>query len=170
MRGVAGKMMLVLAGLALAGCADRGLRTLQQTGSGPDEFMIMPAKPLTPPTDYAFLPPPTPGGTNLTDQNPKEDAIVALGGRPQSRTGSVPAGDAALVRQATRYGVAPDTRQVLAEDDAAFRRRQGRLSSVRLFPVDRYSQAYRREMIDPFAEAELLRRSGIKTPTSPPSN
>ena len=65
--------------LAVAGCSNASLRNLQPPGPGPDEFSVLPVKPLTQPKDYAFLPAPTPGGGNLTDPNPKADAVVALG-------------------------------------------------------------------------------------------
>ena len=73
-----------------------------------------------------------------------------------------------LVAQASRFGVPGDIRAALAERDAAFRKRQSRGTRIRLFPVDRYRQAYRREALDPFEEAERFRRSGFQTPTSPP--
>ena len=72
---------IVLIGLVVvAGCSKRGLRDLQPTGPGPDEFMILPNKPLTAPKDYEVLLAPTPGGANLVDPQPKADAVVALGG------------------------------------------------------------------------------------------
>jgi hypothetical protein len=155
--------------LLLAGCSDRGLRDLRNPGEGPDEFLVMPAKPLTPPPDYAVLPAPTPGGSNLTDQNPNADAVAALGGNPAALGATaVPGSDGALVNATRRYGVEGNVREVLAQDDADFRRRQARLSGVRLFPIDRYAQSYRRQAIDPFDEAERFRRSGIATSSSPP--
>lgn len=157
--------------LGVAGCSSRGLHDLQNNSSGPDEFLVMPAKPLTQPKDYAVLPAPTPGGTNLTDQNPIDDAVVALGGRPSAaQAGGIPSSDAALVTQASRHGVAPDTRASLAQSDAEFRKRQSRLTRIRLFRVDRYEQAYRRQATDPFEEQDRFRRYGIETPAAPPPN
>ncbi len=163
--------VVILAGAAVvAGCANTGLRDLRAPGTGPDEFMIVPAKPLTQPRDYTALPPPTPGGANLTDQYPAEDAMAALGGRPDAlRSTAVPASDAALVAAAGRYGVPANIRSALDEADAEFRRRQGRMTRIKLFPVDRYSQAYAKEALDPFQQTELFRRRGIATPTSPPA-
>ena len=37
---------------------------------------------------------------------------------------------------------------VEAEDDAEFRKRRGRWTGLRLFPVDRYAQVYERQSID----------------------
>ena len=60
--------------LLLSACGQQGLRTVYKPGEGPDEFMVIPVKPLSPPKDYAALPAPTPGGANLTDRNPQEEA------------------------------------------------------------------------------------------------
>jgi hypothetical protein len=163
--------IILIGSVALGGCANKGLRQLSASGPGPDEFMILPSKPLTAPKDYDVLPAPTPGGSNLTDQNPTGDAIVALGGRvPSAEATGVPSSDGALVAQASRYGVPANTRTSLAEADAQFRKRQARWSSVRLFKVDRYEQAYRRETLDPHSETGKFRQSGFGTPSSPPRN
>lgn len=161
---------IILTGtVALSGCGNTGLRQIQSTGTGPDEFLILPNKPLTAPTDYEVLPAPTPGGTNLVDQNPVSDAVVALGGRASSlEAKGVPVSDGNLVAQASRYGVPSNTRVALAEEDAKFRKRQGRLSGIRLFPVDRYAQAYRRQTLEPYSESERFRQAGFPTPSSPP--
>jgi len=163
---------IILTGaVALSGCADKGLRQVQSSGQGPDEFLIMPNKPLTAPKDYDVLPAPTPGGSNLVDQHPTSDAIVALGGSASAIDDSgVPASDGSLVAQASRFGVPANTRTALAEEDADFRKRQGRLSSFKLFKVDRYEQAYRRQSLDPFSETGRFRRAGLGTPTAPPRN
>ena len=156
--------------LAIAGCSDIGLRNLEPPGDGPDEFSVLPVKPLTQPEDYAFLPAPTPGGANLTDPNPRAEAVVALGGSESAlnpNTG-VPSGDAALVTASSRYGVAANTRQVVNQEDAEFRKRKGRLTRLRLFPVDRYAQVYEREAINADAVNETARSRGIETPSSPP--
>ena len=163
-----GVIILVLA-TGLAGCSSKGLRNLRSTGDGPDEFKILPTKPLTMPENYAQLPPPVPGGSNLVDRDPKGEAVAALGGRASALTPQgVPASEGTLVSQASRYGVAPDTRTTLAEADAQFRKRQARFTRVRLFPVDRYEQAYRSQAIDPFSTTENYRRAGLATPTAPP--
>ncbi len=161
---------IILTGaMALGGCADNGLRQLDAPGTGPDEFMILPNKPLTAPKDYEVLPAPTPGGANLVDQYPSVDAVVALGGRASAlEINGVPASDGTLVAQASRYGVPANTRTALAEEDAKFRKRQARWTRIKLFKVDRYEQAYRRETLDPFGETGRFRRAGADTPTVPP--
>ncbi len=170
MRIPPGAIMLTAA-LVLGACSGSGLRQLSTPGAGPDEFLILPNKPLTAPADYDTLPTPTPGGANLVDQNPTQDAILALGGRGETagNTG-VPAADGLLVSQASRYGVPADTRAVLAEADAKFRKRKAVLSNFRLFKVDRYEQAYDRQKIDPFTQTGRFRGAGVATPSAPPRN
>jgi len=163
-------IIMLIAAVGIAGCSKTGLRNLRAPGPGPDEFMILPVKPLTAPQDYSALPTPSPGSANLVDINPVADAAVAMGGRAEATVpGGVPAADGALVAAAARNGVDPDVRQTLAEADAKFRKRQSRMTRFRLFPVDRYEQAYRRQALEPFPETERYRAAGAGTPTSPPS-
>jgi len=170
MRGALGAIIILGTALTLSACADKGLRDLSSNSVGPDEFMVLPAKPLTQPQDYDVLPAPTPGGANLTDQNPLADAVASVGGNPRAleRTGRVPTSDGALVSYVSRNGVPANIRQILAEQDAEFRKRQGRLTRIRLFRVDRYDQAYRREALNPFSVARQNAVRGIATPTHPP--
>jgi hypothetical protein len=163
-------IIILAVAVVLSGCANDGLRDLGSESIGPEEFMVLPVKPLTAPSDYTVLPPPTPGGSNLIDPTPKAEGVTALGGSAAALQAQVvPASDGALVAQASRYGVPSNVRQSLAEEDAEFRKRQARLSNFRLFPVDRYEQAYRRQAIDPFAETSRFRNSGFATPTAPPA-
>ncbi|MEM8730280.1 MAG: DUF3035 domain-containing protein [Pseudomonadota bacterium] len=157
----------------LGACSGKdGLRELNTPRNGPDEFRVLPAKPLQAPESYTFLPVPTPGAANLTDQNPDADAVDALGGNAASlqAASGVPSRDGAVVNYSSRYGVTPDIRGVLAEADADFRKRKGRFTGIRIVPVDRYRQAYEVYALDPFAESERFRRAGILVPASPPRN
>ncbi|MDK3016772.1 DUF3035 domain-containing protein [Pseudodonghicola flavimaris] len=165
MRRPLGMIILMLATVAVAGCSNKGLRQLRSAGPGPDEFMILPVKPLTAPQNYSELPAPTPGGKNLVDPTPTGDAMAALGGRSID---GIPASDATLITAASRNGVDPNVRQELAEVDAKFRKRQSRMTRLRLFRVDRYEQAYRRQALDPFPTTATYRASGADTPSSPP--
>lgn len=165
-------IVVLFCALAVSACGEKNLRVLQSGSTGPDEFLVLPGKPLTPPTDYAALPAPTPGGTNLSDATPKHDLVATLGGRPSALdAGSgIPAGDGALVTAASRYGVEPGVRQTLAaqhKKDVDKARRTGRLKIV---PVDRYKQAFEKEALDPYLVTEQFRRSGFGTPSSPPGN
>lgn len=162
-------VVLIAATLVLGGCANQGLKVVTTTTPGPDEFIVEPKKPLQSPPDLTALPAPTPGQGNLVDNNPVNDAIVALGGRAASGTG-IPASDGALVNAASRFGVTPSIRSDLAASDAEFRRQQSRFTQFRLFPEDRYLQAYRREVLDARATAEQWRRAGAITPSFPPPN
>ena len=94
--------------------------------------------------------------------------MQALAETPLPRKQPVVCRDGALVTAASRYGVEPDVRATLAAQDAAFRKRENRTARIKLFPVDRYSEAYKREALDPFAVSEAYRANGIATPSSPP--
>ncbi|MQQ08086.1 DUF3035 domain-containing protein [Epibacterium sp. SM1979] len=159
-----GALALVLIASA---CSKGGLHDLRNNSSGPDEFLVQPVKPLENPANFAELPQPTPGGINRTDQNPRADAIVALGGNPGSS--GVPASDSALLAATGRYGVQPDIREDLAEEDAKFRRREQRTARIKLFPVDRYGDAYKRQSLDPFAVNQAYRNAQTGTPSAPPA-
>src|SRR4051812_36538565 len=79
-------LALALVGAApLAGCkGDRtlagGLRSAGVGGS-PDEFMVLPTRPLEMPQNMSALPAPTPGVANRVDYQPKAEAIAGLTGR-----------------------------------------------------------------------------------------
>ena len=154
--------------IVLAACENKGLRQIQSRGNGPDEFIILPARPLEQPDNFAALPTPTPGGANRTDQRPLDDSVAQLGGKRGSPTGAIPGGDAALVNHASRYGREANIRATLASADAEFRKRQGRLTQIRLFQTDSYAQAYRNEAINAGVVASQFSRAGIPTPTAPP--
>lgn len=165
-------IMFVVLGLTAA-CGNRGddvtLSKIRNTGSGPDEFAVVPGKPLEDPESYSGLPAPNPGGPNRTDQHPKADGVAALGGNPAAlnETG-VPARDTALVRHAGRGGTRPDIRQALAAEDLEIRRRHGRVYFLNLDPIDDYTKAYERQWLDAHAEQRRLRNRGVTTPTAPP--
>lgn len=162
-------LITALLPLVLAACANTGLRDLRTNSDGPDEFLIQPSKPLEAPPSYSALPAPTPGQANLTDRSALNEGITAFGGNPAAANAGIPASDGALVRHASRLGVAPNIREDLAERDALFRKRKARFTQFRIVPVDRYNQAYRREALDPNSEARRWRRAGARTPSSPPA-
>ena len=66
--------------LALAGCGEPKLRQLRSSDRGPEEFTVIPVKPLQQPSDYVALPLPSSSVANITDPTPKRDAISVLGG------------------------------------------------------------------------------------------
>ncbi|MEL6642339.1 MAG: DUF3035 domain-containing protein [Pseudomonadota bacterium] len=159
----------VLVAFALAGCARSTGPTLlnldTETGT-PDEFAILPTKPLQTPQNLASLPPPTPGGANRTDPTPQADAIAALGGRPELLNRST--GEGGLVAYATRMGVSPGIRTELAREDAAFRRANNGRLLERLFNVNVYFEAYEDQQLDQRRELERFRAAGIRTVAAPP--
>ncbi|MEP2640862.1 DUF3035 domain-containing protein [Roseobacter sp.] len=159
-------LALIVITAFVGACSNTGLRDLQSNSRGPDEFIVEPREPLQTPDDLRSLPTPTPGQTNLTDSNPVADAVIALGGRPSEAT-EVPATDGALVTAASRFGVTATIREDLAEADEKFRRRQGRFTQFKLFPEDRYLQAYQRQQLDATATADQWRRAGVSTPSYP---
>lgn len=151
------------------GTRDTGLRQLRNPSGPPEEFGIVPNKPLAAPQTYAELPQPTPGGANRTDQTPLKDAVAALGGAPSrvDPQDGIGAGDQALVARASRFGVQPGIRQELAEADQEFR--EGRsLFNWRLVPEDTYNRAYRGQALDPYLTLYSARRAGALTPSAPP--
>lgn len=152
----------------LSACGEPNLRNLRSQGDGPDDFSIIPARPLSEPESYSALPTPTPGGINRTDQRPFEDAVAALGGQATSPSAPIPGSDAALVNHTSRFGREAGIRATLAEADQKFRDRQRRLTNIRLFREDIYAQIYRRQSLDPARTAEQFRRAGIPTPSAPP--
>lgn len=157
---------MVCASMALSAC-DRNktpqLLNIKSQEEGPDEFAVLPSKPLTLPDDYAALPAPTKGGKNRTDVTPLEDAVIALGGNP---SGGIR--DGGLVNHASRFGVSPGIRSALASEDLEYRRKNDGRLLERLFNVNVYFKAYRKQSLDQYAELERLRRLGVRTNSAPP--
>lgn len=169
------KTVLILLSVAVvAGCGGRerdvSLTRLRASSNGPDEFSIIPSKPLEMPEDMAALPAPTPGGPNRTDQNPVADGVAALGGNlAVTQTEAPSAANSALLAHSTRYGRDPAIRQTLAAEDREIRNRYGQVNLLRgILPGDDYTQAYERQWLDAYAEERRLRRAGVRTPASPP--
>ena len=171
------RAILILALVALTACGtrqdidegDTNLRQLRNPSGAPEEFSIVPPKPLQPPESLSELPPPTPGGTNRTDQTPLKDAVAALGGAPSRLDAQqgIGAGDQALVARVSRFGRQPNIRAELAEADQEFRERRS-LFNWRLVPEDSYNRVYRAQTLDPYLALEAARRAGVLTPSAPP--
>jgi hypothetical protein len=165
---LAGRGMIAGAAfLLLSACGgDAPLYNLRSTSGGPDEFAILPSKPLEMPQDMAALPPPTPGAANRADPTPRADAIAALGGNAAVLTRA--ATDAGLIRYTTRYGVNPAIRQDLAVADAEFRQGKGPRLLESWANVSVYNRAYAPFALNQQAELARFRRAGIRTPSAPP--
>jgi hypothetical protein len=162
------KAGLVLVGvLLLTACGSREgapkLMNLRPQTNGPDEFAILPSKGLELPEDLAALPEPTPGGTNRTDQTPKDDAIAALGG-----TAGAGRQDGALMAYAGRKGTDPAIRATLAAEDLAFRKKHPGKLLERLMNLTTYFNAYRDQWLDQYEELARWRAAGVVTPSAPP--
>ncbi len=164
------RAVILMAVLALAGCERSTLHDLRTNEPGPDEFSIIPVKPLTDPTDYASLPAPTPGQGNITDHQPLQDAVAALGGRPSAldETVGASAADAGLVHYVSRFGVPAGIRETVAGEDETFRKRRGRFLNIKLVKQDRYNDVYKRHTLDQNKELWRWRRAGALTPSAPP--
>lgn len=158
-----------LAALSACGSRNKDPSLLNIRNNTPDEFGILPTKPLQAPENYAALPEPTPGGSNLVDPTPHADAVAALGGNPAalSRQG-VAAGEGALYAHVTRYGSTPAIRQTLANEDLEYRRKNDGRLMERLFNVNVYFRAYMPMSLDQHAELARWRRAGMRTPSAPP--
>ncbi|MEM9342860.1 MAG: DUF3035 domain-containing protein [Pseudomonadota bacterium] len=152
---------------ALGGCTSANPDLLTVRTEGPDEFSIVPTKPLQQPEDFASLPQPTPGGSNLVDPTPEADAFAALGGNAAVLTRA--ANDPALAAYTGRYGVTPNIRGELAATDLAFRKRNPGRILERAFDVTTYYKAYRRQALDQHAELERFRAAGVRTVAAPPT-
>lgn len=160
--------LALVAALAGCGAGEPDLIRPRSSGNGPDEFGIVPNKPLQQPQSLSQLPPPTPGGTNRTDQTPEADAIAALGGSAAALAG--PVQGPALIQYAGRFGVDGDIRAQLAAQDQAFRDgRPGRLLE-RMFGTTTYYSAYSNQSLDQYQELERLRQLGVRTPSAPPED
>lgn len=168
--------LAALAGLCLltiAGCSRNSevprLMNIAASQRSPDEFSVLPTAPLQAPPDYAALPVPTPGGSNLVDPDARAEAATALGGRISAvRTPGIPAADAGLVQYAGRTGISEDIRATLATEDENVRRRGRGRPLERLFNTNMYSRAYQDQVLDPQEELLRWRRAGARTPAAPP--
>ncbi len=162
--GVAG---LLIGALVLSGCAEGGLAGgLRAAGVGdaPDEFLVLPTKPLELPEDLSSLPPPTPGALNRVEKRPDVDAVAALTGRPVA-AGTASAGG--LLAQAGP--VDPQIRGRLAAEDTEFRAENRGPFLERL--ANRGAQdsvIYQDVQLDADAEFERLRARGLRVPAAPP--
>lgn len=170
MRAGYGRAIIAIATMVtLAACGDKGAPQLMnlRAGQGPDEFAIVPPKSLDMPENLSDLPEPTPGGANRTDRNPEAEAIAALGGKA-SAAGGIPSADAALYAQAARFGVDGGIRTTLASEDLDWRRDNNGRILERLFNVNVYYKAYRKQRLDQQAELARWRALGIRTSSAPP--
>lgn len=165
-------VMLMIGCAALAGLSacsgDPHLMNIKSGQRSPDEFAILPAEPLSMPPDLAVLPDPTPGAGNLTDPNPRADAVTALGGDPGRLSDQgVGVADQALVAYAGRRGTDQGIRATLAQADLRWRARNSRRPLESLAGTSVYQRAYRDMALDSRSEQLRWQRAGARTPTDP---
>ena len=162
--------MTVSVKIALVSILAFGLAACESKApQGPDEFGVLPTKPLVMPDDLSVLPEPNPEGRNLADQRPLVDGVVALGGRAErlDATG-INQGEAALISAASRNGVTANIRTITATEDADFRKRNKGKVLERWVGSDIYATRYRAQRLDEYAELLRLQKLGVKTPTAHP--
>ncbi|MEM9850754.1 MAG: DUF3035 domain-containing protein [Pseudomonadota bacterium] len=136
---------------------------------GPDEFAILPTRPLQAPPNYTELPEPELGARNRVDPLPEHDTVAALGGQPDRLDSTrVGPGEGALIAATSRNGSGGNIREVLAEEDAEVRRRNGPRFFERLFGTDTYFRTYDNQTLEARKEAARLRARGVKTPSVSP--
>ena len=157
----------ILAPLALAGCGEGGLAGgLRSAGIAgkPDEFMVLPTRPLEMPENFTALPPPTPGAVNRVDYRPHTEAVAGLTGRPRSQ-GS---GGGALVAAAgprdpaVRTAARPGGRG-LAADPPRAAARSGCSAS------DREALVYQPMVLNAPEPSTTQRAQGRRVPAAPPA-
>lgn len=169
MRGRLGITALAFVGLAGLSACDNDPKLMNIRTDAPDEFAVLPTKPLEAPEDYTALPAPTPGGTNLADPQPKADAIAALGGDPERLNSTqIYAREQTLLSYSSRYGVPAGIRETLATEDLQWRRDNNGKLLERLFNVNVYYESYAPMALDQHLELERLRGLGVRTPSAPP--
>lgn len=170
MKPLAATALLALAAACGSGDSsdDRGLVERLSLGSfeAPEEFAVLPQKPLTLPDDLNELPVPTPGAASRVDLTPEADALVALSGRAQRAPAT--SSENALLATAGAGQRAPNIRALLAEEDAAYRENNRGLLLDRLFGNVSDGDIYARQVLDAEAELRRLRQQGVWVPQLPP--
>ena len=147
------------------------LMNLRSQTRSPDEFSILPTKPLQMPESLAELPAPTPGGRNITDPTPEADAVAALGGNPAALDQqTIAAANTGLVSYTGRFGRTAGIRQTLASEDLDWRRRHDGRLLERMFGTNVYYRAYKPMTLDQYAELEYWRARGVRNVGAPPES
>lgn len=164
-----GLLVMALVVAAVAGCSRREnpeLLQLRSSGDGPDEFSIVPNKPLETPESFAYLPPPTASGSSRADATPQKDVFAALGGSAEVTASR--SSEAGMLRYTSRFGRSPTIREELAASDLDFRRRNDSRFLERFANVSKYFEVYASQSLDQDAELERFRAAGFPTPAAPP--
>jgi Protein of unknown function (DUF3035) len=154
--------------LAISGCGQGGVAgVLRSSGatSTPDEFLVLPTRPLEIPDNLASLPPPTPGAPSRVEYQPESIAVTGLTGQEgQVRAAS----GAALLARAGAASNDPQIRARLAQEDAEYRASHGGRLLERLFARDQEALVYRDMTLNAPAVYEQMRARGVQLPAPPP--
>lgn len=140
--------------------------------AGPDEFAVLPTKELVFPEDFKTLPEPKLGSVSRADVTPQRDAIAVLGGKPERQdSNQINSNEQPLVTAASRFGVSPDIRATLAEEDKEYSRKNRARFFDKWFYSDKgYLRRHKADSLDSYDELSRLRRLGVRTPSVPPQN
>lgn len=161
---------IFLFAMLLVSCGDNdpNLLTLRNHGNGPDEFALVTLREIEMPSDFSTLPAPTLGGSNLTDINPQEDVITALGGVVQL-TNDTFGNDKSLEEAITRFGLIDNIKDELSLADKKFRKENKGLFLERLIDMNVYFRAYSSMTLDSKKEMDRLSELGVKILARPPN-
>lgn len=164
-------LSMIVAIFALQACDGGPLATGTLKDDGPDEFAIIPNKPLELPeelgTELAQLPTPTPGARSRAIPAPRREAVATLGGQPERLDDRrVTASESQLIAAASVSGVNPNIRSILAAEQADNPDTKPRLLE-RAFGLQRRANAGRLTALDPQAEAVRLQRLGVRVIVPP---
>ena len=120
------------------------------------------------PSDFSKLPTPTLGGANLTDINPQEEVITALGGVLQVADDTLE-NDKSLKEAVSRFGLVDNIKDELYLADKKFREENKGLFLERLVNMNVYFRAYSSMTLDSIKEMDRLSELGVKILALPPN-
>lgn len=165
-----GILASLAAALLLAACSGSGEPpvTLQEASlknGAPDEFLVLPQRPLTVPEDLETLPEPDPNAGSLVEIDPFVEARKAVGGNGGGTSAS--AADNAILAAARTVGRTPNIREELAaETDAKLTRGRGILGFFDRFRIaPRKRTAFNDQKLDAIGELKKRQAQGVKTPS-----
>ena len=130
----------------------------------PDEFMVLPTRPLEMPQNLAALPPPTPGAVNRVDYRPHTEAVAGLTGRP----GPAGSGGARAGRRGRPARPGDPHRSSPRRTWSGARPTTGGCSSAGS-ARDREALIYRPMVLDAPDAFEQQRARGRQVPAAPPA-
>jgi hypothetical protein len=160
--------MLLPAVLALGACSNGFAGSLRASGIAgkPDEFMVLPTRPLEIPQDLSTLPVPQPGTANRVDYQPETIAVAGLTGQEgRVRTAS----GAPLLARAGAASRDPQIRARLAQEDLEYRRSNNGRLLERIFSRNKEALVYEDMTLDAGSAYEQMRARGL-VDTAPPPN